>query len=176
MGERVSIVSLDKFGYPYYGIDKNGDIWTKRYRNGLPSHTYRKMSIKPSGKGYRVATLVDSNKRRCMVAVRVLMLRVFVGEKPTTVHQACHENNIRSDDRLYNLSWGTPQKNQQDRIRHGTSNRGENGPGNLYTRDKILRVRELLERGLSTGKVGRIVGMSKSNVQAIKEKRIWGWL
>jgi hypothetical protein len=48
-----------------------------------------------------------------------LVLETFVGPCPDGM-ECCHENGVRTDNRLENLRWGTPLDNGRDRVRHGT--------------------------------------------------------
>ena len=56
--------------------------------------------------------------------VHALVLQAFRGARPEG-HETRHLNGLRSDNRLLNLDYGTHRDNQMDRVKHGTSNRGE---------------------------------------------------
>lgn len=74
--------------------------------------------------GYRSVCLSLKGKHR-NVYVHEIVLRVFVGPRPSPVHEALHGNGDRGDNRLDNLRWGTVQENADDRERHGHVHRGD---------------------------------------------------
>lgn len=52
-----------------------------------------------------------------------LVLEVFVGAAPDGKTQACHRNDIPTDNRLVNLYWGSPVENSADKLRNGRNDR-----------------------------------------------------
>jgi len=50
--------------------------------------------------------------------VHVLMLKAFVGPRPSGLY-GCHNDDVRTNNVLSNLRWGTPSSNSQDKLRHG---------------------------------------------------------
>lgn len=55
------------------------------------------------------------------VLVHRLVLIAFVGA-PEQGMEACHNNGVRTDNKLENLRWDTRSANQMDRRKHGTQN------------------------------------------------------
>lgn len=113
------------------------------------------------------------NKRSKRVAVHTLVLTAFVGPRPEGM-QGCHNNGNPKDARLANLRWDTQAGNQQDRIRHGTSNRGgeRNGIAKL-TPAQALEIKND-PRPLRT--IGADYGVSHETVRWIKRGMAWGWM
>lgn len=66
---------------------------------------------------YTSVTLTE-NDRSIKAGVHVLILMTFVGPKPIGT-QACHIDDVRRNNTLENLKWGTPKENQADSIRNG---------------------------------------------------------
>ena len=56
----------------------------------------------------------------------VLVLRAFKGERPESM-EACHRNDVPTDNRILNLYWGTKSQNMKDSYRNGNS-KLENNP------------------------------------------------
>ncbi len=71
---------------------------------------------KRPGKGYLYVTLRDGTRRR-KAAVAVLVLEAWRGLRPAGC-EACHNNGIRTDNRLSELRWDTREANRADRARH----------------------------------------------------------
>ena len=74
--------------------------------------------------GYMCVNLTGNGKRKQELVHR-LILKTFLGH-PIDGHHACHNNGIRSDNRLKNLRWDTIKNNHADKLIHGTSQNGEN--------------------------------------------------
>lgn len=53
--------------------------------------------------------------------VHHLVLEAFVGPRPAG-YFACHNDGIRTHNRLSNLRWDTPSANTKDTVRHGKHN------------------------------------------------------
>lgn len=68
--------------------------------------------------GYFAFNLTRRGKRKQMSAHRAVLLS-FVGPPPDG-HQGCHNNGIRTDNRLCNLRWDTVKNNHADKVLHGT--------------------------------------------------------
>ncbi len=101
--------------YPGYEIDEAGTVWS------LKGKTPKMLIPSKHPRGYRTVGLRKDNKTHT-VWVHRLVLETFVGVRPTGF-ECRHLNGDRSDNRLDNLTWGTPSSNQNDRVMHGTSNR-----------------------------------------------------
>jgi len=54
-----------------------------------------------------------------------------------------HLNGIRGDNRAENLAWKTPSENNWDKLRHGTSQRGERGTRAVLTANDVASIRAL---------------------------------
>ena len=50
--------------------------------------------------------------------VHWLVLEAFVGPRPQGYY-GCHKNDVRKDNRLENLYWGTPKENSRDTLQNG---------------------------------------------------------
>ncbi len=87
----------------------------------MPTFDRRDRKGKPTG--YRSVCLSRAGKRKNFY-VHELVLSVFVGPRPSTIHEVLHGNAERDDNRLSNLRWGTPLENAEDRERHGHVHRG----------------------------------------------------
>lgn len=98
---------------------------------------YLKVELWKNGKGQRFY-------------IHRLVLIAFVGHCPTGL-ECRHLDGNPTNNRIGNLKWGTPKENQQDRIRHGTDNRGERSGNAKLTWKKVRKIRKLY----STGSISR---------------------
>lgn len=83
-------------------------------RNG---HRGRVRVLTPGSHGYLGLNLSDGSRRATRMVHR-LVLEAFVGPCPDGM-EACHANSNRTDNRLVNLRWDTPEANVTDRVTAG---------------------------------------------------------
>jgi hypothetical protein len=79
--------------------------------------------------------MVRLGTRQQYVAVHRIELEAFVGPCPEGM-EGCHDNDVKHDNRLYNLRWDTQRRNAQDAVRngrHGKANRTHCKHGHEYT-------------------------------------------
>ena len=93
--------SLDR-----YVVDSNGH---RRFRHG------RVLSPGSDKLGRQNVQMPGAKTCR----VHRLVLEAFIGPCPDGM-EACHANDIKSDNRLINLRWDTRAANQKDSVRNGT--------------------------------------------------------
>ncbi len=74
------------------------------------------------------------------------------------------------------LEWGTGFKNQQDRVEHGTSNRGERCASHKLTEDEVLVIFARLGAGDRPADMSREYGVHPVTILDIKSGRTWAWL
>lgn len=82
----------------------------------------RLMRGSPDGENYIVVVLTAAGVdgapgRRLPERMHVLVLEAFVGPRPSGV-DACHANDIPTDNRLVNLRWDVRSANRADAIRN----------------------------------------------------------
>ena len=75
-------------------------------------------------------------------SVHRLILEAFHGPCPDGM-ESCHNNGIRSDNRVINLRWDTRKNNHADKHRHGTRQVGERHGKAKLTDDNALEIRQL---------------------------------
>jgi len=128
---------------------------------------YRTLQQFTDKDGYLCVTLPSGRTR-----VHRIVLRTFVGPKPPGLVTR-HDNGIRTDNRLSNLLYGTPQENTDDRLRHGTHQFGEQNPKVKLTRADVEFIRaKPYQRGLY-GKLAQRFGVTRTTVSYIARGRSW---
>lgn len=92
-------------------IDKNGrSIRLRGQILKLIPHVrdqYPQVGLPPAARGHKGGT-----------SVHILVLEAFVGPRPSPDMDACHANDIRTDNRVSNLRWDTKTANAQDAVRN----------------------------------------------------------
>jgi hypothetical protein len=109
--------------------------------------------------------------------VHQAVLEAFVGPRPEG-HVTRHLNDIKTDNRLVNLQWGTVQENHDDAKRNGirpirTGKMGTNNPQAKLTEDRVREMRSLRRAGQSLRTLGLRYGVSISTVSLVCNDEIW---
>jgi hypothetical protein len=148
-------------------------IATTAGRGGAKLYKRRERILKPTyRKGYAGVSLAKDNNQK-ITRVNRLVLTTFVGEPGSSVMQACHKDGNTLNNRLYNLYWGTPQQNNDDRITHGTVLRGDNHPTRKLSGADVLEVRKLLAAGNIQQDVALMFDVNQTAISAINTRRTW---
>ena len=87
---------------------KDGRVYHRK------DHVY---SPTPDTAGYLQVTLRRNGKQTSQKVHR-MVAAAFLGERPEGM-QICHNNGIKTDNRLENLRYDTPQNNCKDQVLHG---------------------------------------------------------
>jgi len=108
---------------PHYYIDIDGSVYSSnpyhlKSRNGIKL----KLPQYPLKLSHRMKWRAKDNEGKYRnYFVHLMVLSMFVGPRPTPLHQARHLDGDRYNNNLSNLEWGTPKENCADRTIHGTA-------------------------------------------------------
>ena len=158
--------------FPRYSITNDGKIWSDISYKWLKPLTGRK---------YLYVDLYKNNQS-FKKSVHCLVLETFIGLCPKGM-QACHNNGIKTDNRLENLRWDTHSNNQRDRIKHGTSNCGKQinyGESNHFcrlTESDVKIIIYMWKTNLFTqGEIANIYNVKNNTVSMIVNRKRWKYL
>lgn len=98
------------------------------------------------------------------VLVHRLVLRAFVGECPEGM-QCLHDDDDPTNNRLSNLSWGTPKKNHETIDRNG-----ENNGRCKLTPEDVIAIRASTELH---SVLAEIYGVASGYISQIKKGKTW---
>jgi hypothetical protein len=79
-------------------------------------------------------------------ALHPLVLLAFVGPRAEGM-EACHDNGIRTDNRLANLRWGSRADNANDAVVHGTAYMGQRHHWSCLSAEEVKEIRRAFSRG-----------------------------
>lgn len=150
-------------GFPNYYVSSEGRVRGASGRILVPV---------PSAGGYCVVTLrrdMQSFTKR----VHVLVCETFHGPRPSSRHQAAHNDGVRGNNFPINLRWATPEENQADRILHGTDTRGSEVFGAVLSEEQIPVIRRLLDQHVPGVVIARAFNVSPSTISLIGKDKIW---
>lgn len=123
------------------------------------------------------ARLISSRKSGRSALVSRLVCEAENGPPPSPKHHAAHScgNGTKGCVSRRHLSWKTPKENSDDKILHGTHNRGErNGRAKL----SATQVREILslKGALAQRAIARRFGVSHGYVSRIHNRKYWTYV
>ena len=125
--------------------------------------------------GYRVHSIratLTPNKKKHVVYAHKLVLETFVGPKLVGL-ETRHLNGVRNDNRLENLSWGTPFENTQDKKLHGTILFGETSGQSKLTNENVIQIRSRIKAGDLIDNVAKEFGFSAGGLRSVVNGSRW---
>lgn len=145
----------------FYEVSDHGNV--RSIKTGkVKSYTLDKQQNRP------FMGLWKNNKIK-IFKPHTLVLTAFVGSRPKGL-ECCHNDGNPWNNKLENLRWDTAQSNQQDRAKHGTSNRGERCASAKLTETQVaaIRVDSRLQREIAAD-----YGVRENTISRIKSGVRW---
>lgn len=155
--------------FPDYYVTDTGDVYSRKYqpiRN--PNSRIKKLKPIKNKYGYWTVAL-HKDKKQQMCLVHRLVAQAFI-PNPEHKTQVNHKNGIRTDDRLENLEWVTPQENVRhafDVLKNKGSRAGQFGKDNPKSRAiEQLKDGKVIMVFYGGAEAERKTGISSSNIHA----------
>lgn len=161
-------------GFTAYRVGSDGSLWScwVRGRYKHPGTVWRRLGGSLAH-GHPFTRLHGTDGSYRAAYIHCLILEAFVGPCPSGM-ECRHLNGLPRDNRLENLIWGTPRENQADRVRHGTSNRGEQHPLAKLTNEDVVWIRDDYATGNFTLQdLALKFNVSKETVRGVVVHRRW---
>jgi hypothetical protein len=153
-------------GFPKYRVGRDGSVWS-RHRGH-----WRRLRVFESGSGYPAVSLCRGGKQ-WQTNIHRLVLTAFVSQCPDG-HECRHLDGNPRNNRVENLAWGTPAENAADRIRHGTTPRGENHSRAKLTDDLAREVLWLYENVTQNrSEIARRLGVGRTAIARVLNGETW---
>lgn len=110
-------------GLPGYHITRDGKLYSRFHKSGHSmTNTYHLLHPTIRNSGY-----LGVQKKGKYFGIHRLVATVYI-PNPDNKPFVCHKNNIRTDNRVENLYWGTHKENMEQMIREGRSSKGSRNP------------------------------------------------
>jgi len=122
-----------------------------------------------SKKDGRLSILLWQDNTCKLMKVHRLVAFAFLGDPPPK-HECCHNDGNPQHNHISNLRWDTVAANQADRVKHGTSNRGEQCGTSKLTTAQVLAIRadNRLQREIALD-----YGVRENTISRIKSGKRW---
>lgn len=156
----------------YFATSDGRIITTKQGRWGIDYSRPRFRALVLERNGYLSITWPDNTSSW----VHRVILESFSETTPNL--DVLHGAGGSLDNHLSNLRWGTHQENMMDKVKSGTSNRGERCAASILTESQVRDIRIALKKpyhGINKD-LAKAYGVDASIISHIKARRIWGWL
>lgn len=143
-----------------YQVSNIGNVRSLNYNN-IQGHVHEIQKCKDRGK-YHIVVLYKNGKGYNRKVHR-MVLEAFVGPCPEGM-VTCHNNGIRTDNRVENLRWDTQAANLLDKIKHGKHQNGEQNPIAIFTDEQVLEIRRRILIVQSAATVANEYGVSRPSL------------
>lgn len=162
-GEKIKGYFVSRDGQIYSGWRRSDSAVIQWFPDGplKPIKAYR------TGKEriYLACTLrTDGKSIRCYV--HRVTYESFKGDIPKGFH-VCHNDGNPRNNCLDNLRCATLKENEQDKIKHGTSQHGENNPSAKLTNAQAEEIISLRKSGEKLKAIAEKYGIRESTVSRI---------
>ena len=137
-------------GFPGYYLRDDGTCWTqwvlsRDSRLRLVWTAAGVLTRKPTTInrfGYHLLRIKrEWGQVQCVLSKAMLL--AFVGPPPRDGMCCCHNDGDKNNNAISNLRWDTRSNNELDKLKHGTSNRGERNGMAIATEEQVKEVLRL---------------------------------
>lgn len=152
--------------YPDYTINDSGVICS--HKNKIP------LLLKPikDKYGYLYVNLTNNGKQKKLKIHRLIALSFLTNPKNKT--QINHINGVKSDNRLDNLEWVTPQENMTHAKITGLKNdSGINNPNVRLSPEKVSKIKIRLKKGQTQTSIAKLYNVHQTTISHINVNRNW---
>lgn len=128
--------------------------------------------LKVLGEPYLHVVLYKNKRPKTLRVHRVLML-AFVGPRPAG-YDVCHNNDVKTDNRLENLRYDTKSNNLKDKFINGTDcNKGENHAQAKLTDEIVREIRRLSAEKVLQKDIAQRFNISPKTVSGVVTRVAW---
>lgn len=173
-------------GWPGYAVTDDGRVLTCWRRVGVKgvkhgnkfvmTDDWRELRGGLDRDGYVKLILCHRGRRRYVRRSR-LILETFAGPAPKPGMVVRHVlTNVRTDDRVENLAWGTQKQNCADKRSHGTAQRGERSGTAKLTSVQVRNIRRRRRLGETPYQLADRYGVGRHVIYSVLSGKTWGHL
>lgn len=131
------------------------------------------LSTAPNSCGYPVVTLCGGHTISQPLCVHSLVMGAFGSAPPFLGACVRHLNDVKADNWIENLAWGTPKQNGEDKAKNGRAAKGEGNNKAKLTADDVMEIRRLAGIGIFHRKIALQFGISRPAISYIVRRDTW---
>ena len=139
-----------------YCADEDGRIFN--------SKTGKELRQQSNGRYNKVTLTIDGKQKQFLV--HRVVAEVFI-PNPDNKEEVNHINGIKTDNRVSNLEWVTPQENQQHSVRVGLKPVGTELWNGKFTKEQVMTIIEERKQGKTVTELSAKYGVDKTTISAI---------
>lgn len=139
--------------------------------DSLCRHNGTVLKAKTTRDGHQGISL-SRERRYKSTNVHLLVLEAFVGPRPKGL-QCCHNDGNEANNFVGNLRWDTPANNGSDKVKHGTSGKGERNPSAKLSVKDVLEIRNATPRYGYLLDLCRRYGIGKGTICQVRSRKTW---
>jgi hypothetical protein len=163
----------------YYEVSNLGRVRRKegsacRYKTAKVLRQ-KEMKHETMKRGYLQVTLKNSVLGAKTMYVHRMVCQAFHGSSPDPLYQCCHGDGDSHNNNKDNLRWDTRSANENDRILHGTHNRGQRHGLSKLKDEQVIEIKRRLVNGQSARSLAKEYEVSQTTIGDIKKGRRWVW-
>lgn len=143
------------------GFEISNDGRLRNRQTGTIRKPYR------TKKGYMTVKIATGNVR-----LHQAVALVFLGDRPSAIHEVNHKNGVPDDNRVENLEWVTPEENQRHAAHVLKKRLGEGNSRARLNQVQVRVIKRLLGR-VPYASIGQLFGVAGSTVGSIACGKSW---
>lgn len=160
-------------GHSGYEVSSLGRVRSYRAHGGKRRLAVPRLrTIRVGVNGYVQVGLQVASGQQKQFSVHSLVAAAFLGPRPEG-HHVAHFDGDRANNHVSNLRYATPHENAQDKERHGTVLRGEDGANTKLTAQQVEEIRLRYLNGELQAPLALAFGISQSQVSNIVRHASW---
>lgn len=156
--------------FPNYFVSSKARIFFIKKRGAQISQ------ITKTGKCGYVYVFLQRNGVKKRFRLHRLVLMAFTN-KWDTYEYCCHVNDIKSDNRLENLYWGTPAENSKDGVRNNKYLGGQDHPCSKLKKEDVLYIYKNYKRTAyhksNAHEIAKKLNVKREMVTSIYSGKFW---
>lgn len=157
--------------WPEYEVSNLGRV--KRVRAACGATTGSLLNPWRSRGGYLMVGLSRGSKVKTMLVHRLVAM-TLIGDP--SGQDVCHNNGIRTDNRVENLRIDSRKGNMSDIYRHDTHIRGERCGTNKYSEGLMRKIKAEIASGGVVRQIAAKYGIPATTLYGVAQGRTWRWL
>jgi hypothetical protein len=173
--EKPEVEYRDAPGLPEgFRVGNDGSFWTRWNGRQTPElkNEWRRLNLAKATNGY-LRGKIEFRKVTYRFTISRLVLLAFVGEPPTSKHEAAHLDGDKENNALNNLQWKTRKENEADKVLHGTVARGSRGGNSVLDETAVADIRRKYVSGSRQTELAAEYGVRQATIWAIVNNVGW---